>query len=204
MHSYNNNHFAISKSQFQDLKDQGHYNFEGAESWNINEVEANYNHFKRALYGIGAAWGWPWREKYRGKKEETKARMTEPESRILELRDDEETVGYCVIVGVNRTLSDRFWAGANNENIVEIEIFGFYEEDTDYGYGRYFLPRIFDALFEQYDQVYLASRSTNHHKVPKFYQDMGMTLIHQEALPLEPALIQFQRPQRRVFEPKAA
>ena len=91
------------------------------------------------------------------------------------LKKNGQAIGYCL---ANRKTEPV--EGIGTHNIAQIENYGLFLEETAHGYGKYFLPRIFEKLFQKYDAVYLTTRSTNHPRVVPFYQGLGMRIIKSE------------------------
>jgi hypothetical protein len=100
-----------------------------------------------------------------------------PDTRMMLLKKNGEAIGYCL---ANKQVEPVEGIGTNN--IGRIENYGLFLEETAHGYGKFFLPRIFEMLFQQYDAVYLTTRSTNHPRVVPFYKSLGMTVIKTEVL----------------------
>lgn len=121
---------------------------------------------------VGGPWGWTRRPLYQDL--ENRVEGTE----LFLLKANNRTAGYCMTRPLhNLTLA------FNSQNVTEIENFGLFPEHNGKGWGKTFLPAMLKILFEQADTVYLSTRSSNHPKVVKFYEDCGMSVIGKEVLP---------------------
>ncbi len=179
MTTYDNYHLAISKQTFERKKLEGLYRCVN-NSLSIQEHEPSYDLFKTLIDRYGGPWGWNRREKYHDKQEEIERRLSQPETRLLTLHDEDREIGYCLVVGMSKSLSSQFWERATDHRVIEIENFALDVAENGKGKGQVFLQRILDNLLGSYDTVYLSSRSTNHKGVIPFYQKMGMSVFHVE------------------------
>ncbi len=153
---------------------------------NILEVKSDYDMFSLLIERTGGPWGWTRRPRYgEDNRQSIQKLLNAPETRLFLLRDKQDIVGYCLTTApaLQNDLRQKFNHHAlPDHNTIEIENFGFFPEHTGKGYGRYFLPALFGALFKDHDTVYLSTRSTNHPRVVPFYESLGMQVIHQETL----------------------
>lgn len=168
---FTNYHLAISKEQY--LKQA--YQFQSG--LNIQETERDFKTYYNLLQRVGGPWGWDRRPKYYAEMESLKERVYNKGSHLFLLNNFNTAVGYCFAIKRN-DLTSTF----NRHAVTEIENFGLFLEHTGKGYGRTFLPLVFEKLFEENDLVYLTTRSTNHAKVVPFYTSLGMQVIKTEEL----------------------
>ena len=143
----------------------------------VKEVEMNPVNYEYLLNRVGSPWCWTERPKYLLEKNSLYSRIYDKKSRFFLLKKGENLIGYCFATTSSENVAKKF------KNIIEIENFGFFPEHTGKGYGSTILNMIFDVLFEDYNNIYLTSRSTNHPKVIDFYQKNGMKVICKENLP---------------------
>lgn len=179
MNTYDNYHLAISKPTFERKSEEGLYN-RTSNTLSIVKQKPEYDLFIELLDSYGKPWGWDRRPKYFKNRTEIEERLNNPETRLLTLHDQGEEIGYCLIVGMGKSLSAKFWERSSNQKVVEIENFALDTKETGRGKGQFFLQEILKGLLESYDTVYLSSRSTNHEGVIPFYQKMGMSVFHVE------------------------
>lgn len=144
----------------------------------IEETIPIWGRFYPMLKRVGGPWGWDKRPKYlQEKRDEIEARLAEPDTRLFYLNADGQTVGYCLVTAYRHDLRHAFNSASHNlsrDQICEIENVGLFPEHTGKGYGRTFLPLIFEELLKDHEIVYLSTRSTNHAGVVPFYQRLGM------------------------------
>jgi ribosomal protein S18 acetylase RimI-like enzyme len=93
-------------------------------------------------------------------------------------------IGYCLQTPTTENFSHVFDNKIPNgmHLATEIENYGLMPDFTGLGYGGHFLNAILEDIFSRYTGVYLSTRSTNHPKVPLFWQDQGFTLSKSETL----------------------
>lgn len=138
----------------------------------VVETKPDLATFSRDLAAIGGPWGWARRPKY----QDLAARLEG--ARYFHLVKDGRPIGYAL----TRPLESLTLAFAGRR-VTEIENFGLLPSENGKGYGIGFLHAVMDHLFKDADTVYLSTRSTNHPKVVKFYEEAGMQVIAREILP---------------------
>lgn len=68
-----------------------------------------------------------------------------------------------------------------SNNSVEVSDFGFLPQLTGQGLGNVFFPMIIQRLIDNgHERIWLSTRSTNHPKVPKFYERFGFKEFKRE------------------------
>ena len=169
--TFTNYHIAINKA---DVRPSLSSNFNVAANLEIEEVKPDFEAMLPLLERVGGPWDWPRREGY---LDYLKGIIEHPDTRMMLLKKNGAAIGYCL---ANKQVEPVEGIGTNN--IGRIENYGLFLEETAHGYGKFFLPRIFEMLFQQYDAVYLTTRSTNHPRVVPFYKSLGMTVIKTEEL----------------------
>lgn len=151
------------------------------------EVAPDFETFLPLFEAVGSPWDWHRRPKYAEDAEKLKARVETPGTRLYLLQKHGQTIGYCLTTSFTHDLKYAFnkkaGAAVKREQICEIENFGLFPEHTGNGYGPTFLQSIFEDLFEDYERVYLTTRSTNHSRVIPFYERLGMFVTHEEQKP---------------------
>ncbi len=160
-------HLAIAASDFKPLQDKA--------GFAIHEVPATLSFFKPLIERVGGPWGWTQRPKYFGDDALTERLK---DFRLFLLEKDGQTVGYC-LSNPFKSLTLGFNGAAK---VTEIENFGMFPEFNGKGFGKAHLPMMFEELFKSCDMVYLTTRSSNHAKVVKFYQDCGMKILQQDLM----------------------
>ena len=198
MASFTKYHLAISKDLYLQKQAENLYiNPLPSHEMNILETKPDYGMFSLLLERTGGPWGWTRRPRYaEGNRQSILKLLGAPETRLFLLRDQQDIVGYCLTAAPSfqNDLRKKFNQYAvSDHNVIEIENFGLFPEYTGKGYGRYFLPTLFEELLKDHDTVYLSTRGTNHPRVVPFYESLGMRVIHQETLPDD--LIPSHRPQ---------
>jgi ribosomal protein S18 acetylase RimI-like enzyme len=148
-----------------------------ANNLSIEKKLPNASYYKYLLTRVGSPWKWTERPKYKLYTDDLRERLENPHSRLYIFKRGEQLIGYSLVTPSKED------AVKDYKNLIEIENFGLFLEQTGKGYGNILLQKLFATLFEQYDSIYLTSRSTNHHKVIPFYQNNGMTVIKTEHLP---------------------
>lgn len=174
-------HLAICRSDYKALAAP-------AAGLSIERIPPDFSVYYPLLQRVGAPWGWDRRPKYVfAQAASMQERLAHPETRLYLLKQDDQTVGYCLSTGYFDPLSYVFQQAAGGvherRQICEIENFGLFPECTGKGYGQGLLPMIFEDLFKAYEVVYLSSRSTNHSKVIDFYKNLGMRVTLVEEMP---------------------
>lgn len=144
----------------------------------LKKIKPAFNVYEKMLHLVGGPWAWDRRPKYLDRRS-LKARLADAETRLYVMNVNQKPVGYCLVTAAPPEVLARF----NPERVVEIENFGFFLNETGKGYGHYFLPLILNDLFNTYEVVYLASRSTNHKRVIPFYEKVGFQVFKIETLP---------------------
>jgi len=158
-------------------KNSPRFNGVGSNGLSIKEIVVTPANYEYLLNRVGALWGWTNRPKYLLEKNALYSRVCDESSRFFLLKKGENLIGYCLATNSSESVAVNF------DNLIEIENFGFFPEYTGKGYGGVILNMVFDYLFEEYEHVYLTSRSTNHPKVINFYKRNGMKIIHKDVLP---------------------
>jgi len=166
---FTNYHLAISREEYNDIE------YRTDPSLNIEEIAPDFKKYLTLLVHVGNPWGWDRRPKYANDSENLRTRVEHGRLHLLKKFND--VTGYCLSVK-RKDLTSEF----NRKSVAEIENFGLFPEHNAKGYGRTFLPLIFNELFKTSDMIYLSTRSTNHPKVIPFYQSLGMKIIRQETL----------------------
>lgn len=183
--NFQKHHLVIDKSHFHLCELESTYSYQH-EDLNICEILPELSLYTKLLKRVGGPWYWTHRPKYFGKEREIEFRLKEPKSRLFLLRKNESVIGYCLVTPTDfeatRVLFENGYIESYSK-VIEIENFGLFPEHTGQKFGRFFLPQIFKTLFQNYNIVYLTTRSTNHERVVPFYLDMGMSLIKTETLP---------------------
>jgi ribosomal protein S18 acetylase RimI-like enzyme len=118
---------------------------------------------------VGERYGWDRRPKYLDYADMSQ-RLNRADTRFYDIQKDGQPIGY--ILATNPKVQDT----------IEIENFGLFPGYTGYDYGDTALQLTLDELLEDYPNVYLTSRSTNHPKVIPFYESHGMQVVAQEVL----------------------
>lgn len=178
MSAFRNYHLAITKAEYQARS----YPALTGGLW-LAEIAPTYDTFYALLKRVGGPWGWDRRPRYHDNQAMWEGRLQAPETRLHLFGHQDQVLGYCLAGTVKQDLSDIFTESATGASVIEIENFGLFPEHTGKRYGQTFLPAVFSHLFQDYDAVYLTTRSTNHGKVVPFYQGLGMSVIHTEILP---------------------
>jgi ribosomal protein S18 acetylase RimI-like enzyme len=178
---------AISKEEFLRHKAVGLYGASPAQAdLSLKRVSSNYEMFFLLLRIVGGPYGWHRRREYHDEfsLDDLIRVLKDRKSRLWLFKWGRETVGYCCAASVEPDLSGLFAAHAGSapppQRIAEIYKIGLFDEYTGHGWGKVFLPQVFERLFRDHDAVYLNTRSTNHGKVVPFYESLGMRVIHRE------------------------
>lgn len=146
---------------------------------------------------VGGPWNWDKRYQY-ADQNAVQEILEKPAAQFLLFKQDQKIVGYCVSHDEQVELTDDFNQtnlGGKPVKASRIEQFGFLPEEVNKGHGHYFLPRVFELSFENYEFVYLTTRHTNHPKVIDFYKSLGMRVVHTEERPddyFEPPIWSFE------------
>lgn len=169
-------HFSMDRAEFTARRAQ----YSSDPDLKIEETNPCWERFYTMLKRVGGPWGWDKRPKYHeDKQQEIEARLAEPDTRLFYLNAEGVTVGYCLVTAYRHDLRLAFNGSSRNldrNQICEIENIGLFPEHTGKGYGQTFLPLILDELFQDYEMIYLSTRSTNHSGVRPFYQKLGMRI----------------------------
>jgi hypothetical protein len=205
--SFTNYHLAISREQFAAARQSGLYEESPLQELglNIRKIDnPDYTTFSSLIDRVGEPWGWTQRPRYhRTHHDDIEEMLKHPQTELYLLRKDEETLGYCLVTAGKTQFNGAFPGSAKIEQsfrlIIEIENFGLFPEHTGKGYGRFFLPLLFENLLERYNVVYLSSRSTNHKRVVPFYENLGMRILYTEDLPDD--LLPDEKPVPRLPKP---
>lgn len=195
---------VITRGTHEENKATGVY--PEADSWNeltIREEDCpNFSDLKKILDTVGKPYGWDRRLEYnkRASVLDISAVLARPESRRFSFwatgRSGPVEVGGAIIANVEENV-DRIVGKAESrshlgmkpkdaKNWMEIYKIGLFPEYTNKGWGKQFLPQVFEAMFDGPTHpayVYLNTRSTNHGGVIKFYRDLNMHVIHAEGFP---------------------
>lgn len=174
MNYYTKTHIAISKEQYQWLKDIGHYDFDTVK---IRPIKPDLIQHAMLLNRVGQSYGWTKRPKYVMERENLQKRLMAENSRFYLAYHKDRLIGYCFISACSDAIGQKLG------NVIEIENFGLFPEYTGQGLGPSFLAQVFDALMPDYDHIYLTTRSTNHKGVIPFYERMGMRILCREQMP---------------------
>ena len=169
MNNFTKYHCLISQEDFTP-REFGIHNFQ------IEEKEKNYAYFYYLFSRVGTMWKWDLRPKYKLEQKSIKERLESDTSRLFIFKKGQQLIGYCFITESEEQQVTPY------KNLIEIENFGFFPEHTKKGYGHFFLNNIFEILFQEYDHIYLTTRSTNHSKVVPFYERNDMSVIAKECL----------------------
>jgi hypothetical protein len=162
--SYVNSHIAISRGELKT----------GVRNPSISVSSApvpSLCDFLEQLHKVGGKYDWHKRPKYLDFVA-VQDRLKDDETQFFEIKRHGIQIGYVLATKLE---------GCGNS--IEIENFGLYPAHTGHDYGDTALPMALEALLEDYEHVYLTTRSTNHPKVVPFYQRHGMRLLDQETLP---------------------
>ncbi|MFY0601631.1 MAG: hypothetical protein JXR03_18300 [Cyclobacteriaceae bacterium] len=165
---FTNYHLGISKDAFEN------FNYKLDPDLNIQEVFPHFEDYMRLFKKVGSEWGWDRRPRYYN-QDSLKERVDS--GKLFLLKKFDEVKGYCLAID-RSDLTSQF----NKHSVEEIENFGLFPEFNAQGFGKTFLPLIFNELFKKHDYIYLSSRSTNHEKVIPFYQKLGMKTLKTEIL----------------------
>lgn len=144
----------------------------------IEQIDANYDKFLRAVKKIGD--GWHKRQEHREPfQEHTKAVLEGEKTRMWRLMLKGKEIGFCCAVeGGFPGLADKFNLGVKNQ--AEVFKIGFYPDYQRKGYGQVLIPAILDELLDTNDGVYLNTRDSNRVNSVPIYEKLGMKIIHQE------------------------
>lgn len=177
---FTRSHLYITRA----MHDLHNKKYAASSSLSMDEAIPNYALFKLFLDRVGSPWDWPLRSTYKNDLTYWQRMLEAPDTRLFILRRDSMPIGFCHI-GALRAEGQKVVSGhiKDTKACIEIKHFGFFVEETGKGYGRYFLPKLFDILFQKYDTIYLSTRDTNHDRVIPFYESLGMNRFHSEALP---------------------
>jgi hypothetical protein len=190
MNGFTNYHLAISRRQYERARAAGKYERPGTLPEGLDMVRLenpSYDRFASLLKKVGEQWGWTRRPRYVNARAELTGLLARPDTALYVFRHNETEVGYAMVNAGKADFSGIFPGSADQEeklkSIIEIENFGLFPEHTGRQYGRHFLAKLFETLFQGYDIVYLSSRSTNHSRVIPFYEGIGMRVLYTETLP---------------------
>lgn len=184
--TYIKSHILIDRDGYNARAAQGGYEdarrFTGL---SIEQAPPYFDLFWMFMERVGGPWRWPLRRTYHENRESWEALMLHEGSKLFILRKDKQPIGFCFVAtprGKDRNAIETAQPGIDLNQVVEIEKFGLFIEETGKGYGRYFLHGLFQRLLVDHAHVYLNTRDTNHRGVIPFYERMGMKVIHQERL----------------------
>lgn len=142
----------------------------------MRELHPSMENFKPLIDRVSQKWHWNRQPRYNDGTLEGK--LAHPETRLFELCDDGEAVGYTLITAPSRCLKDRFWRAANDVSVIEIENLGLFPNCEGNGRGRAYFEMCFDMLFKEYDVVYWSQNNVHSPSLSKFYQEkLGMKLL---------------------------
>ena len=148
----------------------------------IQETEPEVNKVRSYITIVGKPWGWDTRPQYATNKSII-AILDEPDCRLFLFRKNDQIIGHSLVN--KEKIKDQF---ITSNKVARIETFGLFPEETGKGYGSYFLANTFATLIDNYDYVYLTSRSTNHSSVLSFYLKNGMKIIRTQEKDNDPVL----------------
>lgn len=137
--------------------------------------------FLNLLKSVGKKYGWDRRPKYLDYPSLSQ-RLASPSTRFFDILKDGKPIGYVWANKPENSLAWHYTEAAQGRKTIEIENFGLFSGQSGNNYGDTALPKVLGILLQDNDNVYLTSRSTNHPRVVPFYQENGMSLIHQEVL----------------------
>ena len=126
-------------------------------------------------------WGWIRKELY--DRDVLQRRAAHPETRLYDLYDGEKRVGFTVVAKISDDLKRRFWAAAENKNIIEIECLALYPGEEGKGRGWGFFELVMRELYRDYDIVYWAQSGSNYPTLKAYYERQGMTYLGQNEMP---------------------
>jgi len=170
-------HFSMSNARFQTKKSKRDF-FDGDfGTLDMREIEATPGAFKPLVDLVGNPWGWNNKDMNADPKK-LKDRLSNPETRLFMLTDNEVDIGYTIVTKPADTVREKFFKASNDIKIIEIENLGLFPHQEGGGRGSKFFEMVMDMLFEKYDHVYWSMSSTNHSGLFNYYHNkMGMTFL---------------------------
>ncbi|MEM8597594.1 MAG: GNAT family N-acetyltransferase [Pseudomonadota bacterium] len=174
---FDNYHFTMLRPAFERAVAKGCYDHP-ADGLAVEPVVSTPETYLPLLQRFGGPWGWDRRPKYRD-LDYIARRLAEAETRVLAFREAGREIGFAMTGRPAGGFEARF-AAAHGRPVAEIENIALHPAETGEGKGRWFLGALLRRLFADHSAVCLASRSTNHAGVPRFYRRMGFTLAHTE------------------------
>ncbi len=205
-------HLGITNVRFCDLKARGVYDDlydakGGSRLALAHIVRPNAVDFLYYLQKVGGKYGWDRREKYQKEYLDDVQKIVEDKKTdLFVFMIDGNEAGFCTLMDVDRVrpldtsisdkggiakrdavnmfLNQRGVRADSLKKQVEIYKIGLFDQYTQQGYGNYFLYRIMEMVFEKedYNALYLDTRSTNHSGVLKFYEQNGVDVFFEETL----------------------
>jgi len=169
-------HLVISKERYRAETQKRSFSAPESDKLSVLEIAPDYDTFRALLNRVGGPWGWPERACYEN-RDEIEEMLAQADTRLFLFRRSTQTIGFSLVA------APLLGSALAMPGCIEIEKFGLYPEHTGKKYGRYFLPALFEKLFESHDSVYLNTRNTNHAGVVPFYESLGMHVFHSETLP---------------------
>lgn len=142
----------------------------------LRELLPNLENFTRLIDKVSEKWHWNLQPRYNDGS--LNAKLAHPETRLFELVDGEQPVGYAFITSPGTALRQRFWNAANDVRVIEIENLGLFPGCEGGGRGKAYFEMCFDMLFKDYDVVYWSQNNVHSPSLSQFYQDrLGMRLL---------------------------
>lgn len=140
------------------------------------EVAPTIENFLPLINRVSTKWHWNRQSRYNDGSLELK--LAHPETRLFELEDKGETVGYALVSAPGQSLKKRFWGAANDTRVIEIENLGLFPGQEGGGRGKAFFEMFFDRLFKEYDVVYWSQNNVHAQSLSRFYREkLGMKLM---------------------------
>lgn len=198
-------HIGVTRSSFQELDRQNFYP-EFQTGYSINEFRANpetkLKRFLENLDKIGGEYGWSNRRKYQEDNyPQLEEQMKNPGSRLFEFRDNEDLVGFCMVMDIypnwkpkphekGISKGDLVHAFSKQEDAAEFprpkEIYkiGILPELKGKKYGKSFLAEMTRQIFSDgdFNMIYLDTRDTNPEGTEEFYAKMNFRAFAMEVL----------------------
>jgi len=169
-------HYAKDSKTYQDQVAAGKLRDQWPANLTMREVAPSLETFMPRINRVSLKWHWNRQDRYNDGT--LAAKLAHPETRLFDLCDNGEAVGYALITKPGESLKTRFWNTANDVRVIEIENLGLFPGQEGGGRGKAFFEMCFSRLFANYDIVYWSQNNVHSPSLSKFYREgLGMTLL---------------------------